>query len=154
MKAFKLFLGARGLLGTYEITTKANYELVVMTIGQIRHHLRVLTDPVLRRPLLHIFQTVYTDNSKFPDHLKLFRPPSDQVPNQIKIQAIRAQPPKDADVIAFLTDAFPDLYLNLSTFSEDDILWGETVSGREAADKEEISINVQLVNLWLKAVSA
>jgi hypothetical protein len=79
-----------GLLGTYEITVKATYELVMMTIGQICHHL--LEDPVLRQPLLHLFHMVYAD-SKFLDHLKLLRPLADQVPNQTKIQAIQAQPP-------------------------------------------------------------
>jgi len=151
MKPFKLFLGERGLLGTYEITAKPNYEFVIQTVGQLRH--RLLMDPVLRQPLLHLFRTVYEDDSKFPEHLKSLTPLADHVSNKTKIVAIRAQPPSDADVVEFLTDAFPDLYLKLSTFREGDITWGETISGRGAADKEEISINIQLTNLWLKVKS-
>ena len=152
MKPFKLFLGGRGTLGTFEVTTKPYYDVVIQTVGQLR--CRLLEDPVLRRPLLHLFQTVYEDDSEFPDHLKRSTPFADQVSNKTKIAAIRTQPPSDSDVIAFLTNAFPDLYLKLSTFREGDVLWEETMSGQGATDKEEISINVQLVHLWLEAVSA
>jgi len=152
MKPFKLFWGERGHLGTYEITAKSNYEFAIQTIGQLRH--RLLMDPVLRQPLLHLFQMVYEDDSQFTEHLKCLTPLANHVSNKTKIAAIQAQPPSDADVIEFLTDAFPDLYLQLKTFNESEVVWEETISGRGAADKEEIAINIQLMNLWLKAVSA
>jgi hypothetical protein len=57
MKTFKLYLGGKGLLGTFEVTAKPDYEIVIETVGQIRS--RLLADPHLRQPILHIFNTVY-----------------------------------------------------------------------------------------------
>lgn len=152
LKPFRLFFGGSGLIGTFEVTSDIKYKLVIETVSQLRN--RLLADPVLRQPIVHLFDMVYHDDSEFPDHLKNGTPLVDQIPNKLKIQQIRAQPPGDGDVVTFLTDAFPDLYLEPSSFREGNVLWRETASGRDAADKEEISINIQLVQLWLKTVSA
>lgn len=81
---------------------------------------------------------VYHNDSKFPDHLK------DKTP----------LPPSDGDVLVYLTDTFPDLYLKICSFCEGGVLWGKTFSGRDGTVKEEISMNDLLVWCWLKAVSS
>jgi hypothetical protein len=67
---------------------------------------------------------------------------------------IKTQQPCDGDVVDFLTNAFPDFYLDLGGFPQGDVHWGETTPGRESAEEEAISMNICLVQLWLKAVSA
>jgi len=153
MKNFKLYLGASGLVSTYEVTSDPQYKIIIETISQLRHC--TLTDPVLRQLLLHIFNSVYEDDSQLPERLKEVTPLADQIPNKIKIQQIRTELPCDADVVDFLTDAFPDLYLESARFREDDELWKKTFSGQQLEDKEpeEISINHRLVLLWFQAVS-
>jgi hypothetical protein len=94
---------------------------------------------MLRGPFLDIFSSLYSNDSKFPNHLKDETPPADQK------SKIRTQPPCDDDVITYLTDAFPDLYMKMDSFQEGDVLCGETLSGRGAADKEEVTVNVKLV---------
>ena len=140
-----MYLGAKGLVSTDEVTSDAPYKTIVETVSKVRQHL--LTDPVLRQPLLRIFDSVYQAESKFPDHLRGLTPPADQIPNKMTIQ----QRPCDNDVVDFVTNAFPDLYLECSRIDENDVLWEETVSGRQS---EEISINLQLIQLWLETVSA
>lgn len=68
----------------------------------------------------------------------------------MKIQAIRTHQPCDGDVVDFLTNAFPHLYLETKKLTEDDVLWGETITGRDSAAKE-VSINFRLIQLWLEA---
>lgn len=154
MKPFKLFLGGSGVLGTVELTSGNDryHQLVVGAVTQLR--IRLLADPQLRKPILHIFTTVYSDTSPFREDLKRETPIEDQIPNINKIRKIHRNPPSDEDVVEFLTFAFPDLYLEHGDFSEDNLIWGETVYGRGAAKKEEISINIRLINLWHEVVSA
>ena len=150
MKSFRLFQGGIALVGTFDVTENNEYQLIVETVNQLRK--RLLENPVLRRPLLDLFDSVYRDDSAFPDDLKETTPLADQIPNRTKIRQIRFQPPTDGDVITFLTDAFPHLYLKAGSFNENDILWGETTTGRSQVN-EEISINVQLVRQWRDSVS-
>ena len=146
MKTFKLYLGGSGHVRTYEITLDPTYRIVVEMVQQLRMHL--LSDQALCQPLLHLFESVYEDNSDFPQHLKADTPTADQVSNQVKIWVIRPHQPCDSDVIEFLMDACPHLHLELNSFCEGDVLWGETITGRESANKEEVtSINVCLIQL-------
>jgi Holliday junction resolvasome RuvABC endonuclease subunit len=43
--------------------------------------------------------------------------------------------------------------MKMDSFQEGDVLCGETLSGRGAADKEEVTVNVKLVLHWLQAVT-
>lgn len=151
MKPFRLFLGGRGLLGIIEVTLDPKFQLIIGTVSQLRDHM--LGNPILRQPLLHLFSKVYSDDSDFPEDSKGETPLEDQISNMSNIRKIRPHPPSDEDVVTFLTDAFPDLYLEPGHFCEGDVLWGRTDSGRGEAKKEFISINVRLVHLWNKAVS-
>ena len=45
--------------------------------------------------------------------------------------------PSDANVVEFLTNVFPDLYLKQSIFHEGDITWGETISGQGSGKQEK-----------------
>ena len=150
MKSFRLFFGASGQIGTTDVTHLAQYGLVVNTVNQLRNHL--LKFELLRQPFLHIFTTVYNDNADFPNDLKSCTPVNDQVSNLSKI---RHCPPTDSDVIDFLTNSFPDLYMAPGDFGPEleGVSWDETLSGRVEADKEKATINCRLVQLWLQAVS-
>lgn len=57
MKAFKLYLGGSGCVGTYEITLDPSYKIVVEMVQQLRTCL--LSNQDLRKPLLLLFETVY-----------------------------------------------------------------------------------------------
>ena len=149
MKTFKLYLGGSGQVGTYDVTHNPKFEMVVEMMKQLRE--RLLSDRALRKPILQLFEAIYQDNSNFPEHLKPVTPITDQILNQVKIQTNRTCQPCDEDVIAFLTEAFPHLYLELRSFRESNGLWGETVSGQESADKEEVTINFCLIQRWLNA---
>lgn len=151
MKSFTLFFGASGQLGTTNITNNSQYEIVVNTVNQLRDHL--LKEEVLRQPFLHIFSTCYHDGADFPHDLAPCTPIADQVSNMSKIRDIRSQPPTDNDVVDFLTNSFPDLYLAPGDFGPEGVSWGETWSGRGEAEKEKIAINCQLVQLWLQSVN-
>lgn len=152
MKPFTLFFGASGVLGTHNVTANPKYQLVVETVSQLRAHL--LNDRAFRVPILSLFNSVYEDDSQFPEELKENTPDIDQISNMKKIRQIHSHPPSDNDVLEFLTNSFPDLYLDLGNFSLAElVLWGETKSGRGEVAKEEITINVHLVQLWLEAVS-
>lgn len=134
------------------MTAKPDYKIVIETVSRIRD--RLLADPLLRQPILHIFNTVYQDDSKLPEHLKNAIPVADQIRNMMTTQQIRTEQPCDGDVIDFLTNGFPDLYLKLGGFPQGKVPWGETSPGRESAEEEAISMNICLVQLWLEAVSA
>jgi hypothetical protein len=151
MKSFTLFFGASGQLGTTDVTHNSQYELVVNTVNQLRDHL--LKEEVLRQPFLHIFSTSYNDDADFPHDLEPCTPVADQVSNMSKIRNITRYPPTDNDVVDFLTNSFPDLYMAPGDFGPEGVSWGETWSGRGEADKEKIAINCRLVQLWLQAVS-
>jgi hypothetical protein len=114
----------------------------------------LLNEEVLCQPFLHIFNTVYKDDASFPDYLKPGTPVADQVSNMSKIRQIRHHPPTDNNVVDFLTNSFPDLYLASGDFGPQGVDWGTTLSGQGEADMEKIMINVWLVQLWLYAVSA
>lgn len=147
MKPFKLYLGGSSQMATLEITNDPGYEKVVGMVQQVRT--RLFSDATLRKPLLHIFQTVYEDDSAFPQHLIPCTPIIDQVLNVVKIRAIRTSAPCDSDVVDYLTNAFPHVYLEQNGFLENDVLWGETISGRDSADKEEVALNASLIQIWL-----
>ena len=152
MKPFALFFGASGQLGTSDVTSDPHYKLVVDTVNQLRD--RLLKDEGLRQPFLHLFSSVYVDNSDFPDDLKPTTPIADQIPNMSKIKQIRHHPPTDGDVVDFLTNSFPNIYLFFGDFGPGCVSWGETWSGRGEASEEKVMINMRLVQLWLEAVSA
>ena len=127
MKPFTLFYGTSGQLGTSDITSDSKYKLVVDTVNQLRD--RLLNEEVLRQPFLHIFSAVYKGDTDFPNDLKPPTPVADQVSNISKIRQIRHHPPTDDDVVDFLTNSFPDLYLAPGEFGPEGIDWGETWSG-------------------------
>jgi hypothetical protein len=151
IKAFSLFFGASGQLGTTDVTHNSQYELVVNTVHQLRDHL--LKEEVLHQPFLHIFSTIYNNDANFPNDLKHCTPVTNQVSNMSKIQNIRHYPPTDNDVVDFLTNSFLDLYMAPGDFGPEGVVWGETWSGQGEADEEKVVINCQLVQLWLQAVS-
>jgi hypothetical protein len=151
MKPFTLFFGASGQLGTSDVTHNSQYELVVNTVNQLRD--RLLKEEVLRQPFLHIFNTTYNDNADVPHDLEPCTPLANQVSNMSKFQNIRNYPPTDNDVVDFLTNSFPDLYMAPGNIGPEDVSWHETWSGQGEADKEKIAINCRLVQLWLQAVS-
>lgn len=152
MKAFSLYLGDPGEIGTADITSDKPYEPVVNAVQQIRD--RLLQDEILRQPYLDLFTSVYHDNTPFPDELKQYTPDQDQIPNQTKVRQIRHQPPTDTDVIDYLTNAFPDIYLiSAGEFGTKGTLWGETISGIQAVGQERIGINAELIRAWLSFVS-
>jgi hypothetical protein len=155
MKPFKLFFGASGQIGSSNVTSDPQYKLVVDTVNQLRD--RLLNGEVLRQPFLHLFNTVYQDSSQFPDDLKTHTPltATDQVSNMSKIKQLEDHPPTDDDVVDFLTNSFPDLYLPPGSIGPEGENYDETVSGRGEADKEKIAINIRLVQLCqLQTVSA
>jgi hypothetical protein len=127
------------------------YKIVVNTVNQLRNHL--LKEEILRKPFVHIFSSVYNDNTPFPQDLKSCTPVSNQVSNKSKIRNMRDGPPTDNDIVNFLTNHFLDLYMAPGDFGSQGVDWGETWSGREEADKEKIATNCQLVQLWLQATS-
>jgi hypothetical protein len=151
MKPFSLFFGASGQLGTMDVTDDHQYKIVVTTVNHLRNHL--LKEPILREPFIHILNTVYNDDTPFPQDLEFCTPVYDRVSNKSKIRNMRDGPPTDDDIINFLTNHFPDLYMAPGDFGPQGVDWGETLSGREEADEEKIEINCRLVQLWLQAVS-
>ncbi|EDR02102.1 uncharacterized protein LACBIDRAFT_295499 [Laccaria bicolor S238N-H82] len=151
MKPFTLFFGASDEITTYEVTHNPSYELVMHTVNHLRD--RLLKEQVLRVPFLHIFTNCYNDDSEFPRDLAPCTPVADRVSNLVKIRRIREHPPTDADVVEFLTNAFPDLYLAHGDFGPEGVSWVETMSGREEADSQKITINGKLVLLWLQIVN-
>jgi hypothetical protein len=146
MKPFALFLGAVDQLGNYNITAEPEYKLVVDAVNQLREQL--LSEPVLRAPFLHLLTSVYNELDPFPEDLK--NKTLDQVPN---ITKIRDRPPSDQDVINFLQDSFPELHLVIGDLGPDEIREGETWGGQREAEREKISANLRLVQLWLRAAS-
>ena len=148
MKSFKLFFGASGQFGTYDVTQDYHYQIVVNTVEQFRN--RLLQEEVLRQSFLHIFKNVYKDNT---EDLKPSTPIADHIPNMSKIREIRRHPPTDADVVKFLTTVYPDIYMAPGDFGPERVDWGETWSGRGEAEEEKIMINCRLVQLWLQSVS-
>ena len=127
MKSFKLFFGAGGQIGTYDVTQDYYYQIVVNTVEQFRNR---LLQEVLRQPFLHIFKNVYKDNM---EDLKLSTPIADHIPNMSKIREIRRHPPTDADVIKFLTVGFPDIYMAPGDFGPN--VW---IGARCGVDKERL----------------
>lgn len=128
MKPFTLFVGAIDQLGVCDATLEPKYKPVVDSVNQLRN--RLITEPVLRRPFRHLFNSVYNHNSQFRDRA-----------------------PSDKDVIDFLQNSFPDLHLVHGDFGPEEISRGETWSGRKGAEREKITINLRLVQVWLRAVS-
>lgn len=114
-----------------------SYELVTHTVNDIRD--RLLKEEIFRAPFLHIYTTCYNDDTKPQD-----------VSNLTKIRQIRDHPPTDADVVDFLTNSFPALYLAPGDFGPEGVSWGETWSGREEADNQKVTINCRLIQLWLQ----
>lgn len=151
MKTFNVFKGGSGQIGTHNITNDTKYKDVIEIITSLRA--RLLADPKLREPFLHILTQTFTDNSPFPADLKSKRPVSDHIPNSAKIPATRTQPPSDQDVVDFFTNAFSDVYFFSGDLTSNDAAWGETMSGRGEAGKEEIGINVQLLLFLVEVVS-
>ena len=144
MKTFKLYLGGSGQVGTYDVTHNPKFEMVVEMMKQLRECL--LSDQALRKPILQLFEAVYQAN--FPEHLKPITPIADQIPNQVKIRTIRTCQPCDEDVIAFLTEAFPHLYLELRSFRESNVLWGESV-GKNQLTKRKLPSTFASSNVGL-----
>jgi hypothetical protein len=116
MKTFSLYLGDPDEPGTTDITSDQHYKPVVNAVLQIRD--RLLLDPILRQPYLDLFTLVY--------EVKQHTPAQDQIPQ------IRHQPPTKIDVIDYLTNSFPDLYLISEEFGT-------------KATQERISINAELI---------
>jgi hypothetical protein len=150
MKSFRLYIGEYGTLGTHEATDVKDYRMPIEIVRQLRN--RLLNEQVLREPILNIFQGVYNDDTNFPDDLKANNPVADQVSNKFNIRKIKPRPPTDNDIIDFLFNSFPDLYLvNYPPSSESEtVVWGETSSGRSQVNIERVSINAELTDVWLK----
>ena len=148
MKPFSLFQGRRGDVGAINVTNDPFYSIVVTTTDQIRS--RFLEEPILRQPFLELLIAIHRDDTKFPDALKHCTPVADHVSNHTKIQEFHRNHPTDTDVVDFFTNAFPDVHMVSGELVPE---WGRTLSGREEADKEYISINRSFIQLWIKTVS-
>ena len=70
------------------------------TVEQLRNHL--LQEEVLRQPFLHIFKSVYNDNTDFPEDLKLSTPIADHIPNMSKVHEIRRHPSTDDCISGYI----------------------------------------------------
>lgn len=154
LKPFNLYHGQSGGTTTTSVTNDPRFKVVVDSVNNLRH--QMLSDETLRTPFLQIFQSVYSDASKFPEDLKPYTPVADQIPNIHKIRTIRDQPPVDKDVVDFLENAFPDIYLFAGELSPEGLKsegWGQTISGRAEAGAEKIGILKDLVLHWLESVS-
>jgi hypothetical protein len=126
MKEFNLFY-VFGVL-TRNVTNGAKHKHVVETVSQIRG--RLLNDQTFRTPILSLFKGIYEDGSEFPEEPKESTPPIDHM-------KIHSHPPSDDDVVEFLTNSFPDLYMINTGFSPNDLL----LDGQEKLKKEEILIS-------------
>jgi hypothetical protein len=83
--------------------------------------------PMIDPQYNHVVLTV-TQKSIYLHFLKNFRATllsTNHRSNFRKIQEIRLTPPSDADVLEFITNAFPDLYLDMGSFGPVALLWGE-----------------------------
>jgi hypothetical protein len=149
MKPFTLFFGRNRQIGTFDITNDPRYALVVNTVIQLRE--RLLNEEVLRQPFLHIFRVVYEYNTEFPADSGPHDPATDHIPNMSDFRKIRNHP-TDHDVVDFLTNSFPDIYLSSGYFGPEDIPRVKTCSEQGESDKAKIEINARLVQLWLQAV--
>ncbi|THH20064.1 hypothetical protein EW146_g1231 [Bondarzewia mesenterica] len=134
MKSISIFKGERDAIGTMNITAAPRYEFVIQTANQIRE--RLLKEEQLRQPFLDLFLAVHKDDSAFPDSLKHFTPVEDQISNRAKIEQVRKNLPTDRDVLDFLTNAFPDIYLVPGYLAA------------EGADKEYVSILYLIIEQW------
>ena len=151
MKSFRLFIGDFGTVSCLEVTTQSDYQRVVGIVIQLRD--RMLREQVLREPILSVFQEVYNDDTHLPEKLKTRTPALYQLSNKDKIRNTKPSPPTDDDVINFLQDAFPDLYLVDFLPSLNTVVWSETLSGSSNAKSQCVSINLKLTDIWLTLVS-
>ncbi|THH03105.1 hypothetical protein EW146_g10507 [Bondarzewia mesenterica] len=146
MKSISIFKGERDAIGTMNITAAPRYEFVIQTANQIRE--RLLKEEQLRQPFLDLFLAVHKDDSAFPDSLKHFTLVEDQISNRAKIEQVRKNLPTDRDVLDFLTNAFPDIYLVPGYLATEEADWGFTSAGRGEADKEYVSILYLIIEQW------
>ena len=153
MKPFTLFFGANRQIGTFDVTSDPRYALVVNTVIQLRE--RLLKDEVFRQPFLQIFRVVYQHATEIPADTEPHTPVADHIYDMpdIRLRDVRHYPPTDDDVVDFLTNSFPDLYMSSGYFGPEDIDRVKTCSEQGESDKAKIEINVRLVQLWLHTVS-
>jgi hypothetical protein len=144
MNSFSLFEGTRGAIGTVNVTTDPRYSFVIQTVNQIRD--AVVMEKLLRQPFLDLFIAAYMENANLPDNLKHEVPREEHISGQVEIKQFGNDPPIDADVLEFFTNAFPDVYLVPGEMDTDG---GES---RES-DKVYITIARSLVQLWYQTVS-
>ena len=121
------------------------------TVIQLRE--RLLNEEVLRQPFLHIFKVVHQYNTEPLADPGPHAPATDDIPNMSDFRKIRNHPPTDADVVDFLTNSFPDIYLSSGYFVPEDIERVKTCSEQGESDKAKSEINARVVQLWLQAVS-
>ncbi|THH13726.1 hypothetical protein EW146_g6526 [Bondarzewia mesenterica] len=129
MKSFSIFKGARGAIGTMNVTAEPRYNFVIQTTNRIRE--RLLKEKLLRQPFLDLLTMVHKDDFKFRSSLST-----------------------DADVINFITDAFPDIYLLHGWLASDGADWDYTLTGQGEANKEYISIGWFIITLWEQSQSS
>ncbi|KIM77731.1 hypothetical protein PILCRDRAFT_825174 [Piloderma croceum F 1598] len=139
MNLFSLFDGTRGAIGTVNVTTDPRYSFVIQTVDQIRN--AVIMEKLLRQPFLDLFIAAYKEDANLPDNLKYEVPREEHISGQVQIKQFGNDPPTDADVLEFFTNAFPDVYLVPGEMGTDG---GESIE----SDKVYIAIARSLVQLW------
>src|ERR1700683_3924514 len=107
MNLFSLFDGTRGAIGTVNVTTDPRYSFVIQTVDQIRN--AVIMEKLLRQPFLDLFIAAYKEDANLPDNLKYEVPREEHISGQVQIKQFGNDPPTDADVLEFFTNAFPDV---------------------------------------------
>jgi hypothetical protein len=144
MNSFSLFEGTRGAIGTVNVTADPRYSFVVQTIDQIRD--AVIMEKLLRQPFLDLFIAAYKEDANLPDNLKHEVPREVHITGQVEIKQFGNDPPTDADVLEFFTNAFPDVYLVPGEM-------GTNGGEYREPDKVYITIARSLVQLWYQTVS-
>jgi hypothetical protein len=68
---------------------------------------------------------------------KIGTPLEDRRSNFLKMAELHPCSPSDGDVVEYLTNEFPDIYLASIPFDPDKIFWGVTMTGRKAFGKRQ-----------------
>lgn len=124
------------------ITADPRYTRLVASIQYLRR--RLMQDEVLREPLLHVLKSLYKSAT-----------------TKKKISLLRPIEPTHQDIIHFVDELWPDLYLvkpdqrlsSTGKSSQWDGVWGHTYSGVAAVPDARIQIIAPLIEQWQSHVS-
>jgi hypothetical protein len=147
IKPIQIFDGVVGIPKVPNITTDPSYARLVTLIEHLRE--RLMQDEVLREPLLHVLKSLYKSNT-----------------TRRKISRIRPTQPTDQDIIRFVDEFWPDLYLvaasrdsersgesNTGGSGQWDGVWSHTYSGVASVPNAQVQIIAPLIEQWQSHVS-